>query len=116
MQLGKNGPKWPNMVQNDLNFPEILEIAPNYPKKWANLIQHDSQKPNIAIWGSCWRNVWQLLEILGILGKIWTIWDHLRLVGPFSHNCTGAHMNDQKSKYSLDYKMLSCMVQENHWL
>ena len=33
---------------------------------------------------------------------------------PFFYNCTGPHINEQKSKHELDHQMLSYIVQEKH--
>ena len=60
-----------------------------------------------------------IVSDFGHFGKNWgyfrpigTIYGQL---GPFFQNLTGAHFNEQKSKYGLDYQMLSCMVHENLW-
>ena len=60
-----------------------------------------------------------ILRDFGHFGENWgqftpfgTIYGQL---GPFFQNLTGAHFNEQKSKYGLDYQMLSCMVHKNPW-
>ena len=49
-----------------------------------------------------------------VLGHFGPFGAKLDKFGRFSHNCTGAHINEQKLKHDLDHQMSAYMVQENH--